>query len=232
MRYNGAVMGRKSSSKEQRPPSAAASSKVSPRGSGPSFIAIGIAILVLIGAGIYALKGGRDTAGTSATGAVATSASTSQAADKTDTAPDASEIAKNEAFAQAMTALGPHKQASYPPVPYQSFAPPRPYQTVNAAFQFAADHPEVLSYIPCFCGCQQGGHRGNEDCFVRSRDKNGDVTEWRAARRRVRRVHRRRHARAPDVHVGRVGRPDPHGDRKGIQGELSLKTPTPQPPAH
>jgi len=50
--------------------------------------------------------------------------------------------------------------------------------TVIAAFQFAAEHPEVLSYVPCFCGCQNLGHRGNDDCFVKSRDKNGDVVEW------------------------------------------------------
>jgi hypothetical protein len=35
-----------------------------------------------------------------------------------------------------------------------------------------------LSYVPCFCGCERGGHRGNEDCFVTGRDKNGDVTQW------------------------------------------------------
>jgi hypothetical protein len=49
---------------------------------------------------------------------------------------------------------------------------------VTAAFHFAAEHPEVLSYIPCFCGCEHGGHRGNADCFVRSRAANGDVIEW------------------------------------------------------
>ena len=41
-----------------------------------------------------------------------------------------------------------------------------------------AEHPEVLSYVPCFCGCERSGHRGNEDCFVKARDVNGDVVEW------------------------------------------------------
>jgi hypothetical protein len=36
----------------------------------------------------------------------------------------------------------------------------------------------VLSYVPCFCGCERSGHRGNEDCFVKARDINGDVVEW------------------------------------------------------
>lgn len=54
----------------------------------------------------------------------------------------------------------------------------RPPETVRAAYEFAARRPEVLRYIPCFCGCERGGHRANEDCFVGSRDANGRVTEW------------------------------------------------------
>ena len=46
------------------------------------------------------------------------------------------------------------------------------------AYRFAAEHPEVMSYVPCFCGCQQAGHKGNTDCFVHSRAANGDVVEW------------------------------------------------------
>lgn len=83
-----------------------------------------------------------------------------------------------EAQTTAIAALGPHKQASLPPIPFRGYAPPRPPDVVAAAFQFAAEHPEVLSYVPCFCGCQQGGHKGNHDCFVRSRAANGDVIEW------------------------------------------------------
>jgi hypothetical protein len=48
---------------------------------------------------------------------------------------------------------------------------------VRAAFEFAARHPEVLEYVPCFCGCERQGHKGNDDCFVRSRDREGNV-EW------------------------------------------------------
>lgn len=83
-----------------------------------------------------------------------------------------------EAQTTAIAALGPHHQASYPPVPFQAFAPPRPPEVVTAAFQFAAEHPEIASYVPCFCGCQQAGHKGNHDCFVRSRAANGDVIAW------------------------------------------------------
>jgi len=77
-----------------------------------------------------------------------------------------------------MAAIGPHKQAKLPPIPFRGYAPPRPVPVVTAAFEFAAEHPEITSYVPCFCGCQQGGHKGNHDCFVRSRAANGDVIEW------------------------------------------------------
>ena len=74
--------------------------------------------------------------------------------------------------------LGPHTQAHLPPIPFQAYAPPRPPDVVRAAYLFAAEHPEILSYVPCFCGCERGGHKGNEDCFVARRDAAGDVVEW------------------------------------------------------
>lgn len=74
--------------------------------------------------------------------------------------------------------FGPHKQATYPPMPTQAYAPPRPMNVVREAYMFAAEHPEVLSYVPCFCGCERGGHKGNHDCFVANRNEQGDVIEW------------------------------------------------------
>src|SRR5689334_7431418 len=55
-----------------------------------------------------------------------------------------------EAAAAAAAALGPHKQDSYPPIPFAAYAPPRPPEVVTAAFHFAAEHPEIASYVPCF----------------------------------------------------------------------------------
>ena len=72
----------------------------------------------------------------------------------------------------------PHPQKTLPPIPSQTYTPPRPIDVVRAAYVFAAEHPEVLSYVPCYCGCERGGHRGNEDCFVSARDEKGDVTAW------------------------------------------------------
>ena len=98
--------------------------------------------------------------------------------DATDTQKPAALDPKVVAKAEAAAKLGPHKQATLPPIPFQSYAPPRPYDVVTAAYQFAAEHPEVLSYVPCFCGCERAGHTGNSDCFVKSRAANGDVIDW------------------------------------------------------
>jgi hypothetical protein len=75
-------------------------------------------------------------------------------------------------------ALAPHPQENLPPLPFQAYPPPRSPEVVRAAYRFAAEHPEILSYVPCFCGCERGGHRGNEDCFVKARNAKGDVSEW------------------------------------------------------
>jgi hypothetical protein len=75
--------------------------------------------------------------------------------------------------------FGPHKQANLPPLPFGPRDPlPRPTPVVTQVFQFAAEHPEVLSYVPCFCGCDHMGHKGNDDCFVKQRAANGDVIAW------------------------------------------------------
>jgi hypothetical protein len=54
----------------------------------------------------------------------------------------------------------------------------RPPEVTKAVFAFAARRPDVLSYMPCFCGCERGGHRGNHDCFVAKRNAEGKVTAW------------------------------------------------------
>jgi hypothetical protein len=74
--------------------------------------------------------------------------------------------------------LKPHPQENLPPLQFPGYATARPPEVIKAAYKFAAEHPEVLSYVPCFCGCEHMGHRGNEDCFVKARDVNGDVVQW------------------------------------------------------
>jgi len=65
-----------------------------------------------------------------------------------------------------------------PPLPEVPFAPARPMPVVEEVYRFAAAHPEVLSHIPCFCGCESRGHKHNDDCFVAARDGRGRVTAW------------------------------------------------------
>lgn len=68
--------------------------------------------------------------------------------------------------------------ADIPPMPQPPFAAARPPEIVRAVYTFAAKHPEVLSKIPCFCGCENRGHRHNDDCFVAARDARGRPTAW------------------------------------------------------
>ncbi len=72
-----------------------------------------------------------------------------------------------------------------PPTPAPNGAPAipldfgaRPPEIIRAVYTFAADHPEILSHVPCFCGCQNRGHRNNDDCFVALRDAGGRVAAW------------------------------------------------------
>ena len=72
----------------------------------------------------------------------------------------------------------PHPQKDFPPLELPAYPLGRSPEVITAAYRFAAEHPEVLTYVPCFCGCERSGHRGNEDCFVKSRAANGDVSQW------------------------------------------------------
>ncbi|MGQ0734947.1 MAG: PCYCGC motif-containing (lipo)protein [Acidobacteriota bacterium] len=82
----------------------------------------------------------------------------------------------------AASATGSAAQAaprvSTPPIPNPGFAPGRPVDQARAVYEFAAQHPEILKYVPCYCGCETSGHPHNESCFVKSRDAKGNVTEW------------------------------------------------------
>jgi hypothetical protein len=67
-------------------------------------------------------------------------------------------------------------RASLPELPIMSS--PRPRDYVVADYEFAALHPEVLKYVPCYCGCERSGHQHNESCFIASRDPEGRVVSW------------------------------------------------------
>jgi len=40
--------------------------------------------------------------------------------------------------------------------------------TVREAYQFAVANPDVLTQLPCYCGCGAVGHTSNYSCFVES----------------------------------------------------------------
>jgi uncharacterized protein with PCYCGC motif len=101
--------------------------------------------------------------------------------------PDASDPSQTSTAATALPVVdppvnakyGPHQQANLPPLPFEYGPPARPAEVVKAVYEFAAEHPEVLGYVPCYCGCErESGHRGNDDCFVAERNTRGDVTRW------------------------------------------------------
>jgi hypothetical protein len=154
-------MGRKSSAKTQARESSDGTATTPPsRSSTPVVVAAIVALVAVVGVYAYVTTGRSEATAAATNSAPADQQSAAMPAD-----------AKWAKF-------GPHKQASLPPLPTQAYAPPRPPDVVRAAYVFAAEHPEVLSYVPCFCGCERGGHRGNHDCFVAARDEKGDVTAW------------------------------------------------------
>ena len=88
-------------------------------------------------------------------------------------APQVSEVVPAVAFTRPPAAYtGP-----LPPLPQVSYPLPRSPEIVQAVYTFAARHPEVLHYVPCFCGCQRSGHKDNYDCFIKERDDKGRP-EW------------------------------------------------------
>jgi hypothetical protein len=73
--------------------------------------------------------------------------------------------------------MKPAPPGPLPPVPFEQFLA-RPVAVVQSVYEFAARHPEVLQYVPCYCGCENLGHKGNHECFVKRRAADGRVLEW------------------------------------------------------
>ena len=72
----------------------------------------------------------------------------------------------------------PPANSVLPPLNLEQYTPARPMDQVQAAYDWAAQHPDVGQYVPCFCGCENMKHKGNDDCFVRARDEEGRVVAW------------------------------------------------------
>ena len=48
--------------------------------------------------------------------------------------------------------------------------------TVTQAYQFAVANQEILSQLPCYCGCGGMGHTSNYSCYLAGEDENGGLT--------------------------------------------------------
>jgi uncharacterized protein with PCYCGC motif len=150
-------MGRKSSAKSHTPP---AGTPPEPKRSFTRPLVTGLVALALIVGGLLYWRQTNDRAAADVTqGATPAQAPVAAA--------EVPEVAKH-----------PHQQATLPQLQFPAYPMAKSAEVVAAAYKFAAEHPEVLSYVPCFCGCEHSGHHGNEDCFVKARDVNADVIEW------------------------------------------------------
>ena len=65
---------------------------------------------------------------------------------------------------------------SWPPLPASGFIS-HPLELIRAAYAFAARRPDVVKYLPCYCGCEKQGHQSLEFCFVRRRTATG-IDQW------------------------------------------------------
>lgn len=48
--------------------------------------------------------------------------------------------------------------------------------SVQEAYRFAAANPQVLTQIPCYCGCGAMGHTSNSACYVSGENDDGSLT--------------------------------------------------------
>lgn len=46
---------------------------------------------------------------------------------------------------------------------------------VQEMYHYAVANEQVLKWMPCFCGCVNGGHASNYDCYVREVLPDGRV---------------------------------------------------------
>ena len=66
----------------------------------------------------------------------------------------------------------PQYRGPLPPIPSSPHAAAPP-DVVRAVYEFVARRPDVMRYVPCFCGCERNGHQNNAHCFVAKRDPDG-----------------------------------------------------------
>jgi hypothetical protein len=65
-----------------------------------------------------------------------------------------------------------HEMADLEGMPYQVKQAP---VTVQEAYRFAVANPDILSQLPCYCGCGGMGHHSNYACYVAGLNEDGTV---------------------------------------------------------
>ena len=135
---------------------------------GPPWVLIGgLAVVAALGAlMLYPSSSPEATAGPAAEATAAPVTTAPEAA--VETAPEP----------QAAPSPRPAPDAPLPPLPVIPKMVPRPPEAITEAYTFAARNPDILEYVPCFCGCETAGHKRNADCFVESRNPDGSVSSW------------------------------------------------------
>ena len=66
---------------------------------------------------------------------------------------------------------------SWPELPGASGFATHPLEFIRAAYAFAARRPDVVQYLPCYCGCEKQGHQSLQFCFVKKRTRSG-IAQW------------------------------------------------------
>ena len=46
---------------------------------------------------------------------------------------------------------------------------------VQQAYQFVVANPDVMSQIPCYCGCGKMGHKSNYACYAKDAGEKGEL---------------------------------------------------------
>ena len=77
--------------------------------------------------------------------------------------------------AGAGTFSWPEWDPRWPPLPKPRSAPA--LKDLLGPYAYAGHRPEILQHIPCYCGCEQEGHRSNLHCYVSRRSAEGRP-EW------------------------------------------------------
>jgi len=153
------------------------------QGGGPPWVLIGgvLAIAALAFAVLY------PTSGSEAGNPIADTAASSPAPSATPESPQAEPVgaqaaedspAAAEAQAAAAAVPKPPPNAPHPPLPFIPNGMPRPPEVIAEVYEFAGANPDILEFVPCFCGCETAGHRANAHCFVQSRNPDGTVKAW------------------------------------------------------